>query len=151
MPWILQRQEKGCYSTSLTDLIHPGYQIFFRMPLPFYLIKECIHHHIKKSVTNFRKLLEVGLRLAITLRHQATGETYTSLEYHWLIGCTTIYKFVPRSAEPSQLNFRKNICTALIALMNGKVWRSSNQMECPPCCRCHRRKAYRHKEAKENR
>ena len=38
MPWILQRQEKGCYSNLLADLIHtdiPGYQNFLRMPLPF--------------------------------------------------------------------------------------------------------------------
>ena len=43
------------------------------------LMEECIHHCIKKSVNNFMKPLEVGLKLAITLRHLATGETYTSL------------------------------------------------------------------------
>ena len=58
----------------------------------------------KKSVTNFRKPSEVGLKLAITLRHLATGETYTSLQYHWLVGQTTICKF-----EPSLLNSRKSI------------------------------------------
>ena len=60
----------------------------------FYLIEECIHHFIKKSVTSFRKPLEVGLKLAITLRHLATGETYTSLQNHWLVGPTTICKFI---------------------------------------------------------
>ena len=34
------------------------------MPSAFFdLIKECIHHRIKKSVTNLRKPLEVGLKL----------------------------------------------------------------------------------------
>ena len=39
MPWILQRQEKGCYSNLLTDLIHtdiPGYQNFVRMTPTFF-------------------------------------------------------------------------------------------------------------------
>ena len=80
------------------DLIHsdiPGYQNFVRMPPAFFdLIKECIHHRIEKSVTNFRKPLEVGLILAITVRHLATGKNYTSLQYHWLVGGITICKFV---------------------------------------------------------
>ena len=50
-------------------------------PAVFDLIVELIHHHIKKEVTNFRKPLEVGLKLA-------TVETYTSLQYQ-----TTICKF----------------------------------------------------------
>ena len=58
-------------------------------------IEECINHSIKKSVTNFRKPLGIRLKLTIMLRHLATGETYTSLQYHWLVGKTTIYKFVP--------------------------------------------------------
>ena len=41
VPWILQRQEKGCYNNLLTDLIHtdiPGYHNFVRMqPAFFYL------------------------------------------------------------------------------------------------------------------
>ena len=61
----LQRQEKGCYSNLLVDPIHTdivGYQKFVRLPPAFFgLIKESIHQRIKKSSTNFRKPLEVGL------------------------------------------------------------------------------------------
>ena len=46
-----------------------------------------------QEVSYFRKPLEVGLKLAIRLRHLATGETYTSLQYHWLVGRITICKF----------------------------------------------------------
>ena len=38
MPWILQRQQKGCYSNLLADLMHTdisGYQNFEGCPLPF--------------------------------------------------------------------------------------------------------------------
>ena len=78
------------------------------MPPAFFdLIKECIHHHIKKSVTNFRKPLEVGLKLAITLRHLVTGETYTSLQYHWLVGHTTICKFIPQACQAILAEFQE--------------------------------------------
>ena len=44
-----------------------------------------MHNHcMKKEVINFRKPLEVGLKLAITLKYLATGETYMSLQCHWL-------------------------------------------------------------------
>ena len=49
-----------------------------------------------QSVTNSRKPLEVGLKLAIMLGHLATGKTYMSLQYHWLVGRTTICKLVPQ-------------------------------------------------------
>ena len=70
MPWILKKQEKGCYSNLLAELIHtdiPGYQNLFRLlPAFFDLIEKRLHHCIKKSVSNFRKPLEVGMKLAIT-------------------------------------------------------------------------------------
>ena len=79
-PWILQRPEEGCYSNLLADLIHtdiPGYHNFVRMPPAFlYLIEEHIHQGIKKSVTNFRNPLKVGLKLVIMLRHLATRDLH---------------------------------------------------------------------------
>ena len=129
MPWICQRQENGWCRNLLTDLRHtniPGYQNFLRMP-PAFLPHQGTHSSPYEEVSHhFQKPLEVELKLAITPRHLATGETYTSLQYHWLVGHITICKFVPKSAEPSLLNYRTNTCTALIALMNGKGWRRSS-------------------------
>ena len=97
MPWILERQEKGRYSNLLANVIHTdiqGYQNFVRMPPAFFdLIKECIHHCIKKSVTNFSKPLEVELKLAIMVRHLATGETVTF---------TTTKTLLPGAANPER-------------------------------------------------
>ena len=99
LPWILQREERGCYRTFLDELITtdiPGYRNFTRTePAFFYLIEERITPHLRKSFTNFRKPLEVSLKLAVTLRHFSTGESYTSLQYHWRVGRSTICKFVP--------------------------------------------------------
>ena len=73
MPWILQREETGYYGTLLDELITtdiPGYRNFIRMPPAFFdLIKERIHNRLKKSHTNFRKPMELDLKLAVTLRH----------------------------------------------------------------------------------
>ena len=84
MPWLLQREERGCYRTLLDELITtdiPGYRNFTRMePAFFALIEERINPHLRKSETNFRKSLPVGLKLAVTLRHLSTGESYTSLQ-----------------------------------------------------------------------
>ena len=109
LPWILQREERGCYRTfsdKLTTNNIPGYTNFTRMePAFFYLMEERKNHppppphthtHIKKSITNFRKPLEVGLKLAVILRHLSTGESCTSLQYQWRVGRTTICKFVPQ-------------------------------------------------------
>ena len=98
LPWILQREERCCYRTLLDELITtdiPGYRNFTRMePAFFYLIEERITPHLRNSIPNFRKPLEVGLKLAITLRHLSTGESYTSLQYQWRVGRTTICKFL---------------------------------------------------------
>ena len=100
MPWILQREERGCYRTLLDKFITtdiPGYRNFTRMqPAFFDLIEETITPHLRKSITNFRKPLEVGLKVAVTLRQLSTGESYTSLQYQWRVGRTTICKFVPQ-------------------------------------------------------
>ena len=109
MPWILQKEERGFYRTLMDELITtdiPSHRNFTRMePAFFDLIEERITPHLRKSTTNFRKPLEeVGLKLAFTLRHLSTGETYTSLQYHWRVGRMTICKFPPppppRSAKP---------------------------------------------------
>ena len=100
LPWILQREARGCYKTLLDELINsdiPGYRNFTRMePVFFYLIEERITPHLRKSITNFRQPLEVGLKLAVTFRHLSTGESYTSLQYHWRVGRSTICKFIPQ-------------------------------------------------------
>ena len=73
----------------------------------FDFIEEHIHHRIKKEVTNFRKPLEVVLKLAMTLRYPATGETYKSLQCHWLDGQTTMRKFVPIVCQSILAEFQK--------------------------------------------
>ena len=97
MPWILQTEERETLLDKLITTDIPGYRNFTRMEPAFLnLIDERITPHLRKLTTNFRKPLEISLELAVTLRHLSTGESYTSLQYHWRVGRTTICKFVPQ-------------------------------------------------------
>ena len=107
-----EREERGCYRTLLDELITtdiPGYRNFTRMePAFFDLIEERITPpHLRKSITNFRKALEVGLKLAVTLRDLSTGEIYTSLQYQWRVGRKTICKFVPQVCKAILKEFQQ--------------------------------------------
>ena len=154
MPWIFQREERGCYKTLLDELITtdiPGYQNFIRIPPAFfYLIEERIFNRLNKSQTNFTKPVEVGLKLAVTLRRLSTGETYTSLQYHWRLGRTTIYNFsqgvqshpwrIPRSMFDLSNRFWG------VEIGRGEI---QKQMECPTCCGCTRWQTHCYEEAQE--
>ena len=58
-----------------------------------------ITHRITKQDTNFKRALEPGLKLAITLRFLATGEAYKSLGTTFRVGYNTISLFVPEVCE----------------------------------------------------
>ena len=89
-----------------TDI--PGYRNFTRMePAFFYLINKGITPPLRKSATNFRKPLEVRLKLVLTLRHLSKGETYTSLQYHWRVGRTITCKFVPQVSNDILKEFQQ--------------------------------------------
>ena len=107
----MQREERGYYRTLLDKLITsdiPGYRNFTRMePAFFDLIEERITPHLRKSITNFRYPLEVGLKLAVTLRHLSTRESYTSLQYHWRVGRLTICKYVPQVCKAILKEFQQ--------------------------------------------
>ena len=70
---------------------------------------ERVGPRITKQDTNYRKALEPGLKLAITLRHLATGETYHSLRFAFRVPHNTISLLV------------KEVCEAIIAEYANKV------------------------------
>ena len=93
----------------------PGYRNFIRMvPALFDLIEER-----RKSPKIFRKPLEVGLKLAVSLRHLSIGESYTSLQYYWGVG-RTICKFVPQVFRAILEEFQQGY---LICPTDTKEWR----------------------------
>ena len=85
----MQREEKAAYHNLLNELcntdIH-GFINFMRMTPEFFeMIKAKVEPHLAKQETKYRAPLSVGMQLAITLRYLATGESYSSLSYHFLV------------------------------------------------------------------
>ena len=55
--------------------------------------------HLKKESTLMREPLDVGLKLAATLRFLATGNSYVSLQYSFIVEVSTICKFIPEACQ----------------------------------------------------
>ena len=54
---------------------------------------------LEKIDTFFRKSLDPGLKLAITLRYLATGDSYRSLQYGFRVAFNTISRVIPEVCE----------------------------------------------------
>ena len=69
---------------------------FLRMePAVFDELLNRIKPRITKQDTWYRKALDPGLKLAVTLRHLASGDSYSSLAYDFRVRGNTISVFVP--------------------------------------------------------
>ncbi|XP_034039667.1 putative nuclease HARBI1 [Thalassophryne amazonica] len=83
---------------------------FMRLEPPAFLeLLTRIAQRITKQDTNYRKALEPGLKLAITLRFLATGNSYKSLQYGFRVAHNTISVFVPQ------------VCQAIIEELSDEV------------------------------
>ena len=93
-PWLLRRPIYGHYETLLAELNRediPAFRNYTRMdPDMFYELVERLTPRIQKQDTWYRKALEPGLKVAITLRYLATGDSYHSLMYNFRVAHNTI-------------------------------------------------------------
>ncbi|XP_041467460.1 uncharacterized protein LOC121417789 [Lytechinus variegatus] len=79
-----------------------AFQNFRRMPPDMF--DELVNRltpRLLKTQTNFRANLEPGLKVAITLRHLASGSKYRDMQYGWRVPHNTISKVV------------REVCTAI--------------------------------------
>ena len=105
--WLLRRELYGDYENLLWELHredHKGFKTFIRItPAFFEQMIAKITPAVRKQETRLRKPIPVGLKLAVTLRFLATGNTYTSLGFSFRTSTSAISLFVPV------------VCKALIA------------------------------------
>ena len=84
-PWLLKRRRYGLYEKLMNHLREGAvrsFKNFVRIePGTFNQMVADLTPRLKKTTTNCRKPLSVGLNLAITLRYLATGDSYKSLAY----------------------------------------------------------------------
>lgn len=72
------------------------YYRYMRMtPATFEHILRLVAPLITKQRTNFREPISAAMKLSITLRHLATGETHISLGLQYRVGRATVSKLIP--------------------------------------------------------
>ena len=102
-PYLLRRLEHGQYEHLLVELSQEDptrLKNFHRMDNEvFQDLLARISDRIEKEDTFMRSALEPGLRLSITLRYLATGDSYMSLEYSFRVANNTISKIVHETCE----------------------------------------------------
>jgi hypothetical protein len=68
-----------------------SFKNFLRMPPEMYdELLQRVGPRITKQHTRYRPSLEPGLKLALTLRHLASGSTYANMQYGWRVPHNTI-------------------------------------------------------------
>ena len=96
--WLLDRDEDGQFRLLMDKLrLHDvqAFKNFTRMdPDFFFHLLEKLRPNITKKDTNYRKAIPPALRLALTLRYYASGDSYMSLRYNWLVAHNTVSKII---------------------------------------------------------
>ena len=101
--WLLRRHDKGQYENLMAELAAEDidrFRNFQRVENAlFHEILGRIGHRIVKQDTFMRGALSPGLRLAITLRYLACGDSYMSLEYGFRVANNSISHIIPETCE----------------------------------------------------
>ena len=117
-PYLQRRKVHGQYDTLMPELSPKKYKNFLRMDETiFQELVERVRPIIQKQSTNWREPINVGLRLAITLRFLATGDSYRTLAYAFLVAPNTISSIVPET------------CRAIVAVLGDEVLKMPNTPE----------------------
>ena len=67
--------------------------------IPLELFQERVGPLIHKKDTFWRKALDPGLKLAITLRYLAIGDSYKTLQYGFRVAVNTICNIIPDTCQ----------------------------------------------------
>lgn len=101
--WIARRPQLGLYDRLMVELRNEdprAFQNFMRMPPAMYdEIVQRLTPALTKETSNWRAPLAPGLKVAITLRHLASGSKYREMQYAWRVPHNTISLVVREVCE----------------------------------------------------
>ena len=133
-PWLIEerRQHLGQFSSLLDTHLRledpVAFQNYTRLtPQIFDEVLQKVTPAIKGEVTSFRQPLPPGLKLAVTLRHLATGDNYRSLAYAFRCGVSSISKMVPEVCKAIVQAYKDEVFSLPVT---PEAWRAvANQFE----------------------
>ncbi|XP_040207240.1 protein SLX4IP isoform X1 [Rana temporaria] len=111
-PLISQRLSKGHFHTVYLELrkYPKKFHEYARMSVTtFDELLEVVRPQLTRASTNMRASISPEERLLVTLRYLATGDTFASLHFHFLLGKMTICKIVHET------------CAAIWSLLRNQV------------------------------
>ena len=92
--WILRRKDYGLYDKLIVELRNEdprSFHRFIRMsPAMYDELVQRLTPRLTKERTRWREPLEPGLKIALTLRHLASGTKYSDMQYGWRVPHNTI-------------------------------------------------------------
>ena len=111
-PWLQRRPLLGQYERLMAELERESrgdFRGFLRMePEMFHELLNRVGPRITKSAQS-RPPLDPGLKLAITLRFLATGDSYHRLQYSFRVAPNTISLFVPEVCDALLEEYRQAV------------------------------------------
>ena len=114
-PWLQRRNLLGQYERHMAELRDediPAFRNFLRVePAMFNESLNRLGERITKKDTWYRKALDPGLKLAITLRYLATGDSYHSQMYGFRVSHSTISLIVRDVCEAINEEFAAEVVT----------------------------------------
>ena len=110
--WLTRRPDLGQYARLMDELKKEdvkGFCNFLRMDYEIYQeILTCIEHRINPNKLMYRKPLTAGIKLAITLRYLASGDSYHSLMYGFRVAHNTISKVIRQVCDSCRVCWGSN-------------------------------------------
>ena len=101
--WLSRRIQYGQYENLISKFPLEdarAFKDFLRVDQELFLeLLRRVGPRLEKRDSFMKKALKPGLRLAITLRYLATGDSYMSLQYGFRVANTTISLIVPEVCE----------------------------------------------------
>ena len=105
--WIARRTDHGLYDRLMVELRNEdqrSFKNFMRMPPEMFdEIVQRLTPALRKQTTKFRSPHEPGLKIAVTLRHLASGAKYSDMQFGWRMPHNSISVVV------------REVCEAIVA------------------------------------
>lgn len=93
-PWIARRPQFGDFENLMAELERESqgdFVAYLRMePAMFHELVQRLTPRLTKQDSNWRKSLNPGLKIAVTLRYLATGNSYRSLAFAFRVAHNTV-------------------------------------------------------------